>query len=751
MNDEQLERELRRALLRDDPGPVRDELRTRVAAIPDDVPRRRELMRSPGVSRLLVSAAAVAAVAVIGGTLLGLVGLRSTIVGPALSASPAPSTQAPGSTPTANVSPAGLLDPQHGWAIAGGHLMLTADGGMTWRDVTPPGFAGGNGNPLGVAFRDALHGWVALNEPFTQPSDPSYGRIDIWRTDDGGQSWSMSQLPRAVINRYGEVMGRVEFDFLDDTHGFALIAGGSASEPGNSDLYWTADGGRTWSSDRPTGTGRTGITGLLAFANASDGLIAGDGPGSGAFVTHDGGGTWRRVALPAPAGFEGAQLFFGQPAFFDRGQGVLPVLYQTGTGATAIRVFSTSDAGATWSVATTLSDNGAMAIIDQRRWVIVPFTSPQVLHTDDGGASWSRTANGSQVSLVNPEAVWFVDDNTGWALTGDYGSATLVATTDGGVTWRTLDPAATPQSSSPALVPWLDATPTPEPLPTAAVIPPGTRPCTTADLKASVLLGSGAMAGAITGSVIVTNTATALCSLDGPPSSVGLRAAGTLLPVPFRAVDAPAPGTESVTAPGPVLLEPGAQAYAWLFWDNWCGPTSDTITLQVTLPDGGGVLRLSLGNSVYPRCNAPNAGSSLSVSRFALPQPPPPNQTVVTGHVTIAAPPTGTPGEVLTFAVTLTNLGATAAPLDPCPTYSETLVVNGAALKPPAYRDYVLNCAALGPSIAPGASVVLQMRYPIPSDVAPGQVELLWSVDPGGPFDNNSVVTRVPLTIVPGS
>ena len=51
MNDERLERELRATLLQDDPGPMRDELRMRVAAVPDEVPPRRGLARSPLVLR----------------------------------------------------------------------------------------------------------------------------------------------------------------------------------------------------------------------------------------------------------------------------------------------------------------------------------------------------------------------------------------------------------------------------------------------------------------------------------------------------------------------------------------------------------------------------------------------------------------------------------------------------------------------------------------------------------------------------
>ncbi len=63
----------------------------------------------------------------------------------------------------------------------------------------------------------------------------------------------------------------------------------------------------------------------------------------------------------------------------------------------------------------------------------------------------------------------------------------------------------------------------------------------------------------------------------------------------------------------------------------------------------------------------------------------------------------------------------------------------------------MLNCAALDPSIAPGASVVLRIGVLIPHPVPLGPAELLWGMDPGGPSDANSVVARVPLTIVRGS
>jgi hypothetical protein len=39
------------------------------------------------------------------------------------------------------------------------------------------------------------------------------------------------------------------------------------------------------------------------------------------------------------------------------------------------------------------------------------------------------------------------------------------------------------------------------------------------------------------------------------------------------------------------------------------------------------------------------------------------------------------------------------------------------------------------------------MRYPIPNHIALGSAELVWSMDPGGPFDTGAF-GRVPIEIV---
>jgi len=360
------------------------------------------------------------------------------------STNPAPTPLPPGP----DVQFAGLLDPLRGWAVAGHRLLVTADGGSTWRDVTPPGgFATADANfLLGVDFVDAQHGWVAINETFTKMSDASYGRVDIWRTTDGGQAWTKAQLPKAVFHPFGEIMPQVQLDFLDPSHGFAFLSGNSAKGANDSDLFWTADGGRTWSADRPTGDGSLGIEGTIGFATASDGVIVNALHGAGIVVTHDGGRTWADATLDLPSGSPGAQLFFEQPVYFDGSSGLVSIDFQIDTSSVT-RVYRTSDAGSSWTIAATLPTGvSAISFLDQQRWI--GFNGSEVVRSVDSGRTWVRS---SAVGLPGaPESLLLPDARHGWALVGMNVCLTfksncsnrtgLYATVDGGTNWSQLWP-----------------------------------------------------------------------------------------------------------------------------------------------------------------------------------------------------------------------------------------------------------------------------------------------------------------------
>jgi hypothetical protein len=244
------------------------------------------------------------------------------------------------------------------------------------------------------------------------------------------------------------------------------------------------------------------------------------------------------------------------------------------------------------------------------------------------------------------------------------------------------------------------------------------------------------------------------CVVDGSPRLIQLRAGGAILDsVTYEAGKDAGPGNSTGVA-GPVLLQPGDQAGAFLAWSNWCPEMIPIVTaLLVTLPSSGSPIVASptspgpgLGST--PRCDQPSSGSTFTAYAFVSVPPPTPVYEPQAASVVLSVPPTATAGGDLAFTVTLANRGSNPAVLSPCPTYTEDLIVDGRALKPPAPQQFLLNCAATGNSLAPGASITLQMHYIVPASIPPGPVELVWGMDPGGRFDASTAVQRATVTVV---
>jgi hypothetical protein len=301
-----------------------------------------------------------------------------------------------------------------------------------------------------------------------------------------------------------------------------------------------------------------------------------------------------------------------------------------------------------------------------------------------------------------------------------------------------------------AIVPWIDATPTPVPSPTLVPIPSGTLTCVPGDLAASA--GWQGATGQMVGWLTLTNAEQRPCVVNGSPRLIQLRAGDAILDtVTYVAGKDAGPGTSTGVA-GPVLLRPGDQAGAFLWWTNWCPEMIPAVSaVLVTLPTGGSpIVAGPASPGLYfgtPRCDQPMMGSTFTAYAFVAVPPPQPAYEPQAASVSLSVPPMASPGDDLAFTVTLTNRGDKPAVLSPCPAYTEDLIVAGAALKPPASQQFLLNCAAIGQALAPGVSVTLQMHYAVPTSIRPGPVELVWGMDPGGPLDAGTAVQRASLII----
>jgi len=230
-----------------------------------------------------------------------------------------------------------IVDKSVVWAVGGGgdagSVVLTADGGRSWRNVTPPGgaakafraveatdrdhavvLAGGasaqiyrtvdGGATWHVVFEDASPGAYYDCMAFFDRrrglavSDPVDGHIRLAGTEDGGRSWRILRnvkMPLAVDNETLISSGTcLQAAGTDAWFGTSTPAGV------NNRVFTTRDGGRSWSvATTPLpGGDDTGIS-SLSFRDPRHGVAIGSDPrqpsdtlSTAAAITSDGGRTW---------------------------------------------------------------------------------------------------------------------------------------------------------------------------------------------------------------------------------------------------------------------------------------------------------------------------------------------------------------------------------------------------------------------------------------------------------------------------
>jgi len=356
----------------------------------------------------------------------------------------------PPAPPSVVVLQAGRLGANSGWASNVSDLFVTWDKGATWRRLTLP--------PLiahldladriqSVVAKGPNDLWLAVGDiiglvPFRQSVDGSDRGEAIFRSTDGGTTWSASTLPGCL-----QTCGAgLSLSFVDAQHGFATDGPDPTT---HTRVFSTDDGGTTWR--QVSVIPKVSFGAEIAFTTTTDGwLLTGpifnqsgtvaSSPSYGLLHTTDGGVTWNQPAnLPSAGQYE-------LPAFFGPEDGAVMEWSPTPT------VFSTSDGGTTWSAHSIpvgnpqALPNGPLpfSAADASTWVAL--TRVSLVETTDRGMHWTKvmTDVGGEKGV---KPLVFFSATDGWTATAQPGCVepngclpALLSTHNGGQTWTVLSP-----------------------------------------------------------------------------------------------------------------------------------------------------------------------------------------------------------------------------------------------------------------------------------------------------------------------
>jgi photosystem II stability/assembly factor-like uncharacterized protein len=358
----------------------------------------------------------------------------------------------------ANLVRVNMLDASTGWAV--GHpandpseyLLRTSDGGQTWVDASPPI---GSGTPWAATafFLDNDHAWATFADPAAPPLAGSAPQV-VWRTQDGGQTWTASQ-PLNLSD--AEYAAPSDLLFVDTLRGWLLTHVGAGMNHDYVMLYVTSDGGQTWEriadplSTSPTNLPMSCTKSGLGFLNPETGWVTGDchgvAPGLYFHRTTDAGRNWQAQPLPPPPGaanlFSNESLSCGTYSLITLPPQLVSVAVlcqDFNSGDLTAYLYRSADGGQNWD-ASPLPGRDLFFLDPDRVWSIAEGdvndpTAPRTLYfSDDGGISWADRATvtwGAQLDFISPELGW------GIATAGE--ERAFVHTSDGGATWAIIEP-----------------------------------------------------------------------------------------------------------------------------------------------------------------------------------------------------------------------------------------------------------------------------------------------------------------------
>lgn len=293
--------------------------------------------------------------------------------------------------------------------------------------------------------------WPRMPDGFPPVSNPDISFIEEWINDGCPENeirpateftWTKTGAPTAS-SRYDDVW------FRDPTIGWAVNSNGQ--------ILHTRDGGRTWREQLHDGSV---YLRCIAFPSLSKGWVGSITEGKTLYSTIDGGANWTLVRdLPIDAPIAVCGIWAVNEM----------VVYAAGANypEMPVRMMKTIDGGTSWSAwdmrpwADNLID--VYFPTERRGWVVGGITDnpreatpskpklrPVVLHTEDGGITWTDQVASIRGQFPLGEWGWkiqFLNEQVGFISLQNYEAGAILTTIDGGASW-TRRPINDPQMNA---------------------------------------------------------------------------------------------------------------------------------------------------------------------------------------------------------------------------------------------------------------------------------------------------------------
>ena len=344
-------------------------------------------------------------------------GLKFRFVGPAIGNRVASVVGVPG-------------DPNIWYAgAASGGVWKSSDGGERWEpvfDKQPVAAIGA----LAVAPSDPDTVWAGTGEAWAI-RDADIGGDGVYKSADAGKTWTHMGLPNA-----GRI-GRIIVDPANADTVYVCALGRMTAPQQDRGVYKTTDGGKTWIRSLFVDP-NTGCSGLTLDAHDRNTLFAGmwqvemhtwaelsGGPGSGVYVSHDAGKSWKRLdghgLPPSPVGKIDVAVAPGDS------KRVYALIQTNKQGS----LWRSDDAGENWKVVSwdrTLTGRAGyyirLAVSPANRDTVM-VSSSSFLKSTDGGVTFPTVRVGG-----DNHDIWIDPKNADrWSVTFDGG---LAVTNNGG-------------------------------------------------------------------------------------------------------------------------------------------------------------------------------------------------------------------------------------------------------------------------------------------------------------------------------